>query len=192
MSPQPTAERERRSMPSPSCDPDPNHQGTAVPAAERGPFTHSIAKIRCSLGRRVSISPTQFRELLLSHHPDHPSFDNDIIRIRGRRICAGCLLAYPTALLVVLLLRPTGLESIFIALLLAAISLLRRLSANVPVQHAFRVLAGIALGFGIGGVFWAMETGNWIFFFVLAAGAGLYAIGRAWSLYGKLNACSTG
>jgi hypothetical protein len=176
-------------MPSPSCDPDPKHQGTAVPAADRDTFTHTIAKIRRSLDMRVSLSPEQFQELLLSHHPDHPSFDNDIIRIRGRRICAGCLLAYPTALLVLVLFHPAEIGSVLLAILFAALSQFRRFTKNVRVQHGFRILAGIALGLGIGGGLWAVEQGRWAAVLVLIAGAIAYAGVKAWSVYTRLELC---
>ncbi len=149
----------------------------------------TIPGIRHALGRRVSIGPAQFRELLLSHHPDHPSFDNDIIRIQGRRICAGCLLAYPAALFVLVLFHPTGIGSVLLALLLAALSLLRRFTTQASVQHGFRVLAGIALGFGIGGGIWAVEQGRWAVCLVLVAGAVAYAGIKAWSLYTRLETC---
>jgi hypothetical protein len=150
----------------------------------------SLSRFIQQWNHRVSLSPGAFRELLLSHHPDLPCFEDEVIRICGRRVCAGCLLAYPTALLVILLLRPSGMESVVLALLFAGISQLRRLTGNIIIQHGCRALAGIALGFGIGGAFWAVMQGRWIVLCVLVAGGVIYAMAKAWSFHAKLVACS--
>jgi hypothetical protein len=125
---------------------------------------------------RVSLSPQDFKELLISHHPDRPCFDHDVIILSGRRICAGCLFAYPTALAIFFFARPTGMISIIIALLLAGVSQFRRLTKNRIVQNFFRLVAGIALGFGLGGGYWAVTTGQWFMVILLLCGAGLYAL----------------
>jgi hypothetical protein len=131
---------------------------------------------------KISLSPEDFKELLLSHHPRKPCFNDDVIVLFNRRICAGCLLAYPTALIVVVVLRPTGIESIFFALLLAVISQFRRLSKNPSVQNFFRLVAGIALGFGIGGGYWAVVNEQWFLVLVLASGACVYTLMKALSM----------
>jgi|WetSurMetagenome_2_1015567.scaffolds.fasta_scaffold107842_2 hypothetical protein len=136
---------------------------------------------------RVSLSPQEFRELLLSHHPDLPAFRNDVIRIGNRRICAGCLLGYPAALVTLVLLRPSGFESIAAAVVLALVSQLRKLSGNAHVQHLGRIIAGIALGFGLGGAWWAFTTGAWPALLLLAAGAGIYFLIRVVSMKRELE-----
>lgn len=123
---------------------------------------------------KISLSPGEFSELLLSHHPDDPCFDDDIIKIFNKRICAGCLLAYPTAFIILLLLKPGGLESIIFALVLTIISQLRRFSQSRKVKMFFRFVAGIGLGFGIGGMLWVINTQNWPLFLLLLLGAGFY------------------
>ena len=138
-------------------------------------------------GMRVSLSPREFRELLLSHHPDLPAFRNDVIIIAGRRICAGCLLGYPAALATLLLLRPTGFASIAIAVVLALLSQLRKFSGNHLVQHLGRIIAGIALGFGLGGAWWALATGAWPALLLLVSGAGLYFTIRVLSMKRELE-----
>jgi hypothetical protein len=125
---------------------------------------------------RVSLSPQDFKELLLSHHPNRPCFDHDIIILSGRRICAGCLFAYPTALAIFFFIRPTGMSSIIISLLLAAVSQSRRLTKNRVIQNFFRLVAGIALGFGLGGGYWAVTSGQWFMVILLLCGAGLYGL----------------
>jgi hypothetical protein len=136
---------------------------------------------------RVSLSPQDFRELLLSHHPNRPCFDDDVIILFGRRICAGCLFAYPTALLILLIFNPSGMDSIFIALILAGVSQFRRLTKNRALQNFFRVIAGIALGFGLGGAYWAVTNGQWFMVILLIMGAGLYASLKVQSMKRKLE-----
>jgi hypothetical protein len=114
-----------------------------------------------------------------------------VIVIFNRRVCAGCLLAYPTALVVLILLQPSGYESIFFALLFALLSQLRRLSKDVIIQHLCRIVAGIALGFGVGGGYWAVINGQWFLVFVSITGAGLYVISKAYSITSKLNCGNT-
>jgi hypothetical protein len=140
----------------------------------------------------ISLSPKDFRELLLSHHPDLPCFNDDVVVLFNRRICAGCLFAYPTALIVFFVLRPEGIESIFFALIFAALSQLRRLTKNALVRHFFRIIAGIALGFGIGGGYWAVTTGNWVLVLALASGACVYALLKARSMKQHLETCKQG
>jgi hypothetical protein len=138
---------------------------------------------------KVSLSPTDFKELLLSHHPNLPCFNDDVIILFNRRICAGCLLAYPTALAIFFLLRPAGIDSIIIALLLAALSQLRRLTKNPLIQNFFRMIAGIALGFGIGGGYSAIITNDWLLVMALAAGSCVYTLLKVRSIKHKLESC---
>jgi hypothetical protein len=133
------------------------------------------------------MGPEEFKELLLSHHPNQPCFDDDVIVLFNRRICAGCLLAYPTALAVLLVFRPFAEVSILIALVLAVLSQARRLIKNPAVQHFFRLVAGIALGFGLGGMYWAVVNGQWVLIFLLIAGAGLYLLMRILSMKWKIQ-----
>jgi len=135
---------------------------------------------------RISLGPQEFRELLLSHHPDHPSFNDDVFIVFNRRVCAGCVLAYPTALLVVLFLHPSGYESIVISIGLAIVSQVRRVSNNILLQHSCRIIAGIALGFGIGGGYWALVNGQWVAVIVLVSGAAGYTLLKAYSVRARL------
>jgi hypothetical protein len=135
---------------------------------------------------RVSLNPQEFKELLLSHHPNIPCFNDDVIILFNRRVCAGCLLAYPTAILVLLFLKPSGYESIFFALVFALLSQFRRLSKVLIIQHLCRIIAGIALGLGLGGVYWAFINGQWFAVLLLILGAGIYVISKAYSIKTKL------
>lgn len=123
---------------------------------------------------RISLSPQEFHELLLSHHPDLPAFRDDVIVIAGRRICAGCLLGYPAALVTLALLHPSGWGSIAAAILISLLSQGRKLVQNAAVRHLGRVIAGIGLGCGLGGAYWAVTAGAWPALLVLAAGAAAY------------------
>ena len=136
---------------------------------------------------RMSLNPQEFKELLISHHPNLPCFDDDVIILFNRRVCAGCLLAYPTALFILIFLKPSGYESIFFTIMFALLSQLRRLSKVLIIQHVCRVLAGIALGFGIGGGYWAITNGRWFAVLLLISGAGIYILSKAYSIKTKLN-----
>ena len=135
---------------------------------------------------RISLSPQEFKELLLSHHPNLPCFNDDVFIVFNRRICAGCVLAYPTALMVLIFLHPSGYESIFFSIVFAVLSQLRRLSKNRIIQHSCRIIAGIALGFGIGGGYWALVNGQWLAVIVLTSGAAGYTLLKAYSVRAKL------
>jgi hypothetical protein len=136
---------------------------------------------------RISLNPQEFKELLLSHHPNQPCFRDDVIILFNRRICAGCLFAYPTAILVLILLKPSGYESIFFALVFTLISQFRRFSKSLMIQHLCRIIAGIALGFGLGGAYWAIINDKWFAVLLLVFGAGIYILLKAYSISNKLN-----
>lgn len=125
---------------------------------------------------KISLSPDEFKEILISHHPNDPIFNDDVILLFGKRVCAGCLFAYPTALITWILIRPQGFESIVIAILLAVISQTRRFIHEREINFLFRIVAGIALGFGFGGLLWALNTQNIFAILLLLISAGTYAV----------------
>jgi hypothetical protein len=135
---------------------------------------------------KISLNPDEFKELLLSHHPNHPLFDNDVIHIGKYRICAGCLFGYPTAFFVLFVLKPDGPGSILIAIILALGSQVRRFTHNTGIKNLSRFVAGIALGFGIGGVLWAFNTRNFGIIVIISLSALLYASIRAYFFKKKL------
>jgi len=134
-----------------------------------------------------SMDPAQFRELLLSHHPDLEIFRDDVIMVLGRRICAGCLLAYPTAFLVWVFLRPAGIISLFIAVFLAFVSLFRKFITDRKAKHFFRFIAGIGLGFSLGCVVWSVSVQNWWSLLALLACGTLYLAVRIISIHKKFS-----
>lgn len=107
---------------------------------------------------KISMSPEEFQELIISHHPNHPCFNDDVVTLFGHRVCAGCLFAYPTALFVLVFFRPTGFEAIISAICLAIISQARQVIDYREINFFFRFIAGVALGFGAGGLIWAVRT----------------------------------
>ena len=133
------------------------------------------------------MSPAEFGEILLSHHPDMPCFTDDVVILFNRRICAGCLFAYPTAFLVLVLFKPFYEFSILIALLLAVLSQTRRLIKNPVIQNFFRFVAGIALGFGLGGMYWAAVNNQWGMVFLLVSGGGIYLLLRILSMKRRIE-----
>ena len=124
------------------------------------------------------MGPEEFWELILSHHPDYPCFDDDVVTLFGHRICAGCLFAYPTALFILVFFRPTGFAAIFAAIFLAIISQARQLINNRGINFFFRFIAGIALGFGAGGLIWAIQTQDLMAAFLIIISGMAYALIR--------------
>ena len=125
---------------------------------------------------KISLSPDEFKEILISHHPNDPIFNDDVILLYGKRVCAGCLFAYPTAILTWYFLRPEGFVAIVVSILLAIISQCRRLINNRQINFFFRFIAGIALGFGFGSLLWALNTNNVCAILLLSISAGTYAV----------------
>jgi hypothetical protein len=136
---------------------------------------------------RISLNPQEFHELLLSHHPNYSCFKDDVIILFNKRVCAGCLLGYPIAILSLILLKPSGYESIFFALAFAMLSQFRRITKNLIIQHLCKVVAGIALGFGLGGGYWAFMNREWFAILILIPGAVIYLILRVHSVKRKLK-----
>lgn len=136
---------------------------------------------------KASLSPAQFGELLLSHHPNCTCFRSDVVIIGGRRVCAGCLAAYPTALFVLFFLHPAGVPAAFAAVALALLSQARRFARNPALAFFYRIVAGVGLGFGIGAFLWAYNAGEWLVLVLLVAGALAYAAARAASIFSKLQ-----
>lgn len=140
------------------------------------------------IGMNISLDSAELREILVSHHPNCPCFKNDVVVVFGRRICAGCVFAYPTALLTLFLLKPTGIESVYLAIALAAASQLRRFIRNKVSGLFFRGLAGVALGFGLGGLIYSINTNNIGLVLLLILSAGVYAAARMHSMKKRLMA----
>lgn len=138
---------------------------------------------------KASLSPREFKELLLSHHPDHKCFREDVVVLFGRRVCAGCLLAYPVAVVVFFALSPTGWQSVFVAIGLSALSQLRRLAKNRQINLFFRVVAGAGLGYGFGGLLWAVASQNLIAISLLLLGAAGYAFARIYCINKRIEEC---
>lgn len=133
-------------------------------------------------GMRASLSPQEFWELTLSHHPDLPCFKDDVITLLNHRICAGCLFGYPTAIMVLFLFRPSGYESIIAAIIIASISQLRRLFQNVWIRHVGRFFAGIALGCGLGGAYWGLSNSQWPAVILIFLGGLVYLAFKIYSV----------
>jgi len=135
------------------------------------------------------MSPEEFREILLSHHPDLPCFRDDVVILFNRRICAGCLFGYPIAFAILFLIQPFYEASIYIALIFALVSQARRWIQNPAIQNFFRMIAGIALGFGLGGMYWAVISNQWGMVVLLCAGGMTYLLARIISMKRRFEEC---
>ncbi|MEM3370064.1 MAG: hypothetical protein QXE90_04425 [Candidatus Micrarchaeia archaeon] len=138
---------------------------------------------------KTSLAPNEFIELMLSHHPDCQCFKDDVFVICGRRICNGCMIAYPVAILTLILFNPTGIESVALAVFLSFLSLMRRLTNESKIKLLFKVIAGFGLGFGLGGMWWAINIGNWLIIILMIIAALIYLFIRFHSIKQKLLKC---
>lgn len=93
---------------------------------------------------------------LLAHHPSCDTFSNHTLNIRGWKLCLGCFVIYPSAIIsLALLFFLQDLHSIdylmafYIALAMFGINSIRKIiyKDNLPksVQVVFRVILGISL-----------------------------------------------
>jgi uncharacterized membrane protein YgaE (UPF0421/DUF939 family) len=92
------------------------------------------------------------------------------------------LLAYPTAAVTWFLVKPEGFESIFIAIILAVISQTRQFIKHRHVNFLFRMDAGVALGFGFGGLLWALKTHNTSVIMLIIISGVTYALIKYYSM----------
>jgi hypothetical protein len=88
--------------------------------------------------------------IVLAHHPLCGRFEEHVFVLRGRKVCRGCVTAYPaaiTALLAFLTLRPLAYDALFALSLLAfGLNLGRFLfSRSVLTDILFNALLGISL-----------------------------------------------
>ncbi|MBN1540182.1 MAG: hypothetical protein JW939_08575 [Candidatus Thermoplasmatota archaeon] len=106
---------------------------------------------------------------LLSHHPDCSFFDNDVFQVSGKRICLGCSIAYPTAVLLIILSIFTGWyrslpEFIFHQDMLFCASLLLGSLQFIKYQgirssRTANILVKASLGLSLGGItVWIFTT----------------------------------
>ena len=93
---------------------------------------------------------------LLAHHPSCDVFSNHTLNIRGWRLCLGCFVIYPSAIIVLTLLFILSdfhsidyLMAFYIALAMFLINSIRKIvyKDNLPksVQIVFRIILGISL-----------------------------------------------
>ena len=96
----------------------------------------------------------------MAHHPDCERFEDHVVRIRGTRVCMGCLFTYPPAIVLVaavLLLRPAflpGYHVLFaLTCLIFCLLLLRKVLFKKPLEKSwgifFRLIRGMGLGLGV-------------------------------------------
>jgi hypothetical protein len=136
----------------------------------------------------MQISSILNKYFLLSHHPDLPCFRDDVIVLFNTKICAGCFFAYPTAIIIILLLHPFWSESIGISLFFALLSQLRRVFSNYPMFGNYcRFLGGVALGFGMCGFVWCVKYGQWLQIALLLTGAIIYSLLKILAMAKKIK-----
>lgn len=88
--------------------------------------------------------------IVISHHPLCGRFDEHVFVLKGRRVCRGCITAYPVAivsLLALLALRPLPYDTLFIFSVAVFILNLGRFLArrSIVTDILFNSLLGISL-----------------------------------------------
>ncbi|TFG02347.1 MAG: hypothetical protein EU542_05190 [Promethearchaeota archaeon] len=99
------------------------------------------------------------KDLLLSHHPNCPKFDNHVIRIKNTRFCIGCFIGYPSAFLTILLVYFFNITVYLDSQMLFILSLILISSFILSPLHLTRIklikiLQKLAIGIGSGFLFW--------------------------------------
>jgi hypothetical protein len=88
--------------------------------------------------------------IILSHHPLCGKFDDHVFKIRGRYVCIGCMTVYPSAIVTVLLLSITNMNSFGIAFPIAvssfAVNMMRYLSKSHRFSVPFNMILGVSVG----------------------------------------------
>jgi len=108
------------------------------------------------------------RKLLLAHHPLCGRFQEDLLEVGGRRLCLGCFLSYPIALVIVGLWLWQGLPGEWYHHLLVGFLLGAGQFASLvgwTERKGVKMVVKVALGFGFGlatvGV-WGVPVVWWI------------------------------
>ncbi|MFX0070053.1 MAG: hypothetical protein ACFFAO_03095 [Candidatus Hermodarchaeota archaeon] len=138
------------------------------------------------------------KDLFLSHHPNCPKFDNHVIKIKGIRLCIGCFIGYPTAILTILIIylfRINLLFDLFTMFLLSLIliSLFILSPLNYTGRKTVKICQKFFIGVGSGFLFWYIWmlpnpfVINLIYFFLTF---GLFlALLNFYHLYGFYSTC---
>src|SRR3989344_2579897 len=102
------------------------------------------------LTKKVDLSWDEFKEILISHHPNCKEFDSDVIVISGHRVCEGCLLSYSAAIiggiLILLsgkLLNPTSAITLLFALFL--FGFVKKITDNRLAARIGKILIGLCI-----------------------------------------------
>lgn len=100
--------------------------------------------------------------LVLAHHPLCGKFDDHFFIIRNKKVCRGCLVVYPTALVTLMILFILGVDEfkplILGAIFLFLINLTRLVIPRTPQTNiVFNVILGITLALTIMSVIYCPE-----------------------------------
>lgn len=97
---------------------------------------------------------------LLSHHPHCRAYDRDVLHIGGLRFCAGCFIAYPTAVAVIAYSLATGIFLMYVwyvfmvpGILLGMFQFLSLYGKAERFRHAIKFAMGVGIGLTTIGVF---------------------------------------
>lgn len=102
------------------------------------------------LNKKVDLSWDEFKELLISHHPNCKQFDDDVIRLFGHRVCEGCLLSYGGALIggAIIYLWGSCLDfnsSLLFIVLLFPFGFIKKITSNKLAIRIGKILMGFCI-----------------------------------------------
>lgn len=142
-----------------------------------------------------------FLPLLLSHHPACESFKGHTINIKKIRLCIGCFVGYPTAVLGIILIDLLNLDmiissEIFLILGIIFISSFFLSLLNLIRNKALKILQKFLIGLGASFLFWGIMLlpnpkilNIWIAFMTLSFLIGLLNIYHTYTFYRNCAKC---
>jgi len=142
----------------------------------------------------------RFKELLLAHHPNCETYAADTVSLGGTRLCLGCFITYPTALIVAMALYLTnvsgevGIGLLFmVGLLFSSLQLVSLFgyATNRGIKAAVKLSLGIGIGFGVYAVFMLPIHFmlRWFSFVLLAGCASSLSLLRFWNMKKRCSGC---
>jgi len=104
---------------------------------------------------------SNLKPLILSHHPDCDKFKNHTFKIRKSKLCIGCFVGYPTAILGILIIWVSNLLNLFVSVhfLSIGISLLSSFILS-PLKltkiKSIKIIQKLLIGIGAAFMFWGV------------------------------------
>lgn len=111
------------------------------------------------------------RPLLLSHHPNCPIYDSHVFHLGNRRLCIGCFVGYPVAILTIIILNlgifflnwdPISSLTLGIGLFLTVLLSFTQLTTKKNWKIAQKACMGAGAGMILTSVWYSNPTIIWL------------------------------